>query len=119
MSVGINKELVTEWAKDQAGELALKAAKTDDWLEPVVERGDPLKDYDAFEQHHRERWEETIHWSILYGLKIKDLTDMQQDKDGFEAWWEAYAALKNVFWNTWEETIKLRDYWDAERGKFT
>lgn len=107
--------VVTEWAKEQAFELGILAAKTDHWLEPVVEPGDPMKDYGDLEQHHRERWEETIHWSLKYGLKIKELADTQQDKeeDGFDIWWEAYSELKEAFWERWENEVKLYQCWEA------
>lgn len=111
--------LVTEWAKDQAREIARKAAKQDGWMEPVMDLSDFQKtvyydpeNYDDYERRHRDSWEETCHFSIKYGLQLKDLAETQQERaENFDLWYAAYDELKEAFWEAWQEEVGLHLFW--------
>ncbi len=115
----MSDQLVTEWAKEQARELARKAAKEDDWLEPVMDDRDQVKatyydpsNWDDFQQKHRCNWSETEHYNYRYDLPLSILTGSQQVKeDDPDVWYEAYRELTDIFWDEWEEAVGLRKFW--------
>ncbi len=111
-------QVVTEWARQQARELAQKAAKNDDWMEPVFDARDKVqtkfydpKNWDDYQERHRSSWEETCHFEIKYGHALINLAESQQSREeGFDAWADAYSELKSDFWDEWETQIKLREF---------
>lgn len=113
-------QLVTEWAKEQAREIARKAAKQDGWMEPVFDERDGIKtsyydpaNYDDYERRHQFSWEETCHFSIKYGQKLEDLAETQQERaENFDLWYAAYDELKEAFWEEWEAAVGLHKFWE-------
>jgi len=83
----------------------VKAGKTDGWMnleETLAEDRERhpsfTSDPESLVQTSIDGWEETDHFSILYGqLMMDDAKDETEEEDG-ETWIDAYQDNKDAFW---------------------
>ena len=100
-------------ALDAARKLARDAVKRDHWMLPCPEEEikdtDTLADLGEISQRHRDAWEETDHFRLLYGNRLSHLADAQEQRFGPMEWeqryYELYLPLKEAFWDEWEDRI--------------
>lgn len=104
-------------ALEAARKLAQDAVKRDHWMLPYpeeeIEGTDTLADLGEISQRHRDAWEETDHFRLLYGARLSELADAQECRFGQMEWeeryYELYLPLKEAFWEEWENRS---GFWD-------
>jgi hypothetical protein len=101
----------SERALEAARKLARDAVKRDHWLSPCPEEDiqdtETLADLGEISQRHRDGWEQTDHFQLLYGKRLTELADAQERRfgpmDWEERYYELYLPLKEAFWDEWED----------------
>ena len=100
--------------------IAIKAAKNDTWMRPVVDVGDNLSDYGQFVGNHRDSWSGTNQYA-QYQSQIWDQIYTLTDA----GWGNGYYAEPNlvlledlveVFWDTWEDKVRLYEVWEKAKA---
>jgi len=98
-------------ALEAARKLARDVVKRDHWLSPHPEEeikdSNTLADLGEISQRHRDGWEQTDHFQLLYGTRLNELADAQERRFGQLEWEERYynlyLPLKEAFWDEWED----------------
>jgi hypothetical protein len=101
----------SERALEAARKLARDAVNRDHWLSPYPEEDiqdtDTLADLGEICLRHRDSWEQTDHFRLLYGARLSQLADAQERRFGQLEWeqryYELYLPLKEAFWDEWED----------------
>ena len=106
----------------KAKALGIEMAERDSWIEPVFEDGDEAEDFGEFSMHHRETWEQTCQFEILWGDRLTTLTEDDAEAQGvdrtenWELWYyEFQCPAKDALWEAWEEKRKLYEFWEKAR----
>lgn len=105
----------SERALAAARKLARDAVKRDHWLQPYPEEDirdtDTPADLGEISERHRDGWEQTDHFHLLYGTRLSELADTQERRFGPMEWeeryYELYLPLKEAFWDEWEDRSGL------------
>lgn len=107
-------------ALDKARKLARKAAREDHWLSPSDNAIEEYNaDYGDFEQQHRDEWEQTTHFQVLYIEALCEISEADAEKQGvdriksWDLWYNNFQLeVKEAFWDEWEEKVKLYEFWE-------
>jgi hypothetical protein len=98
---------------DQARALA---KKSDGWMTPTTDdprESESRTDFGNWLQEEIEGWEQTDHFTILYGNRLILLARAEAEKKGLtgEAWLGINEELRNEFWEQWAETHHAYQHW--------
>jgi hypothetical protein len=107
---------------------AMALARKDGWMEPTgeIRDRDSRTDYGRYFDDVTESWEETDHFNILYGEKIRDIGRADATVQGWDesqedetlAFHETfYIPLKEAFWEAWAEVHRLDEFWEKNVKK--
>jgi hypothetical protein len=98
------------------------AKKNDGWMTPTTdaprERASRT-DFGNWLQEEIEGWEQTDHFTILYGNQLILLAQTEAEKLGKtgEAWLGIYEELRDEFWEQWAETHNAYQHWSQHIRK--
>lgn len=93
----------------------IAALKLDGHMTPQNEPRDPEShnDYGVWFQEETEGWEQTDHFEVCYGSKLRDMAHDLTDDDVFgkDVWLGHYEDLKEEFWERWADIHHADKFW--------
>ena len=86
----------------------LEAGQRDGWMTVEIDdiSDQEFPDINEVALRHRELWEETDHFNILYGHQMAEDAKRLEGEDG-ENWIFTWQELRDKFWDGYEQTSGL------------
>lgn len=98
--------------------IANEATKVDNWLAPTIDLSETFDNYEEYVALHREEWEESTMWEQTWWKAILNVLNGECQEtvdDDPDTWWLLDEAAKQVFWETWENNVDLRKFWEENK----
>ncbi len=120
-------------ARKRCGAIGKQMAQDDKWIEPIevkaetaLRNGYNVKDYSDFREAHRDAWEETLQFELLWKRQVREIAEEDFNRNGLDITKEDHYILFlqefdesgiEALWEEWEAAVNLRAFWEKHYNK--